>query len=147
MKKEQFIAQVQSAGKDEARLSLLFHNYLATKVKLHPTDMECLEIIIDARQITPGELSHITGLSTGAMTAALNRLERRNFIVRARSTTDRRNVFIQPVMEHAQATFALYLPFVSQANTLLESYSTEELRFIHNHYRAMAAIYEAQLKG
>lgn len=147
MKKDQLIKQVQSAGQHETRVSLLFRHHLAAKAKLHPTDMECLEIIIDTGQTTPGILSRETGLSSGAMTAALDRLEHRNFIERKRSAQDRRSVAIEPIIRNVHEVYALYMPFVADATALLEQYSEEELQFIEHHYRAMATIYETQIKG
>lgn len=146
MKKDQLIKQVQTAGQHETRVSLLFRHHLASKVHLHPTDMECLEIIINSKQTTPGSLSQETGLSTGAMTAALGRLERRSFITRAHSTSDRRKVIVEPIMENIQQIYALYMPFVVEATALLEKYSDEELQLISRHYDAMATIYETQIK-
>lgn len=146
MEKDQLIKQVQSAGQHETRVSLLFRHRLAAKVDLHPTDMECLEIINDRKQITPGELSALTGLSTGAMTAALKRLEHRDFITRTHSNEDRRKVFVTPVAENMPGVYALYMPFVADATALLSQYSADELKLIAHHYSAMAAIYEMQLK-
>lgn len=122
MKKDQLIKQVQSAGQHETRVSLLFRHHLAAKAKLHPTDMECLEMIVNAEQATPGALSQETGLSSGAMTAALDRLEKRNFIVRKRSTSDRRSVVVEPVLENVHEIYALYMPFVINATALLGQY-------------------------
>ena len=146
MKKDTLITQIQSAGRDESRLSLLFRHHVAAKANLHPTDLECREIIISRRQITPGTLSRETGLSTGATTAMLKRLERNKLIQRTHSTHDRRNVFVGPILKNIEEIFALYEPFVADATTLLDRYSVHELEIIHSHYRAMAEIYETQIK-
>lgn len=145
--KKDLIAQVQIAGQAEARLSLLFRQSLSVKAKLHPTDMECLEVIINGKEVTPGYLSRETGLTTGAMTAALDRLERNKLIERARSAEDRRNVIVRPLTRNLGAIYALYQPFVAKATEVLESYSDEELLIIERHYTAMAAIYEAQIQA
>jgi DNA-binding MarR family transcriptional regulator len=147
MKKDDLITQVQAAGQDESRLSLLFRHHLAVKAQLPSTDLECLEMIITNNRMTPGILSRETGLSTGAMTAALDRLERHNFIKRVRSTEDRRKVFVEPILQNAQEIFDLYKPFVTEATHLLRSYSIDELEIIRKHYRAMAVIYETQMKS
>ena len=100
MKKDHLIALVQVSGKDEARLSLLFRHGLADKAKLHPTDLECLDIILGDEQVTPGFLARQTGLTTGAMTAVLGRLERNKLITRKRASDDRRKVIVEPVWDN-----------------------------------------------
>ncbi len=146
MKKDHLITQVQKAGQNEARESLLFRHHLASKAKLHPTDLECLEMIIAYKQTTPGQLSQATGLSTGAMTAALGRLEKKKLITRKHSSKDRRKVIVEPILKHIQPIFGLYQPFVASASQLLEQYTPEQLETIYEHYRAMAAIYEQHTK-
>jgi len=146
MEKDQLIQQVQLAGQHESRVSLLFRHHLAAKANIPPTDMECLEIIADRKQTTPGELSRETGLSSGAMTAALNRMEKKKLITRSRSSTDRRKVVVEPIQDNVGEIYSLYKPFVTSATALLSQYSADELRIISSHYRAMAAIYEAQLQ-
>lgn len=145
MNKENLITQVQLAGQNESRLSLLFRHHLAAKAKLPPTDLECLEIIASRGQTTPGMLAQETGLSSGAMTAALKRLESKKFITRTHSKEDRRKVHVKPIAKNIQEIYALYGPFVAEATALLESYSVEELQIIYQHYCAMSAIYEAQI--
>lgn len=144
MIKDSLITHVQMAGQHEARASLLFRHFIASKADLHPTDMECLEVIVGQPQVTPGLLSKSTGLSTGATTAALTRLERKKYITRTHSTTDRRKVIIAPVAKNVAKISALYMPFVNDAAKQLEQYTQEQLETILQHYQAMAAIYEAQ---
>lgn len=146
MKKDDLIALVQTSGKDEARLSLLFRHGLAGKAKLHPTDLECLDIIMGGEQVTPGFLARQTGLTTGAMTAALGRLEKNKLITRRRASADRRKVIVAPVLKNMDEIFKLYRPFVQRATKLIEQYSIAELQVINRHYRAMAAIYEEEIR-
>jgi DNA-binding MarR family transcriptional regulator len=145
--KKDAITQIQTAGQNEARLSLLFRHHLTARANLHPTDLECLDLIIDSRSTTPGALSRSTGLSTGAMTAALDRLEARGMIQRTRSDSDRRSIIIEPLLQQAQSVLSLYSPFVTDATALLDRYSITELQLIRQHYQAMARIYETHIKS
>src|SRR5271155_3497291 len=64
---------------------------------LNATDTKCIDLILraPAGRVTAGWLSDMTGLTTGAITHILDRLDKRGFIQRLRDTQDRRKVFIQ----------------------------------------------------
>lgn len=145
MDREALLNQLRIAGKQEARLSLLFRNQLALKAGLPPTDMECIDILLEQENVTPGDLSKQTGISSGAMTAALARLEKKNMVIREHSKHDRRKVIVKPVMENIVPLFSLYESFVRKADMLLADYSDEELAVILRHYKQMSRIYESEL--
>ena len=64
---------------------------------LSATDTRCLDLILTNPEgmITAGRLADLSGLTTGAITHILDRLEKRGFIERVRDTQDRRKVFVR----------------------------------------------------
>ncbi|MDX2916932.1 helix-turn-helix domain-containing protein [Streptomyces sp. NE06-03C] len=67
----------------------------AVNQRLHPTDVSALGAILDAPSpLTPGALREHLGLTSGAVTACLDRLERAGHIRRARESADRRVVHV-----------------------------------------------------
>ena len=76
----------------------LYGGVLASKLGMHQTDLECLFIITLGDKVTPGKLAQETGLTTGAITGVVDRIERAGYIRRVRDTNDRRRVFLEPVM-------------------------------------------------
>ncbi len=75
----------------------LYSGVLASKLGLHQTDLECLFIITLGQNVTPGRLATETGLTSGAITGVVDRIERAGYIKRRRDPKDRRRVFLEPV--------------------------------------------------
>ncbi|HUA48910.1 MAG TPA: MarR family transcriptional regulator [Solirubrobacteraceae bacterium] len=109
---------------------LLIHQAIADQLGVGPTDIKCLDAARDEAQLTPGRLAEITGLSTSATTAALDRLERRGFIKRLRDEHDRRRVFVLSTGQHESETAHLYAPLAAATAEILDHYTIEQLRLI-----------------
>ena len=67
-----------------------FDSAVAEALGLNRTDMRCLDVIQREGAVTAGHLAEATGLTTGAMTVALDRLERAGYARRVRDSRDRR---------------------------------------------------------
>lgn len=147
MDKNELIGAIQKAGQQEARLSLHFRHQIALKAGSHATDMECVDFIVSHGRVTPGQLCEATGLSSGAMTAALGRLEKQNLIKRQQSRTDKRSVYVTANMKEVQKISVFYLDFVKNATELLHTYTETELRTILHHYEKMSEIYASELRS
>ncbi|MBA2518706.1 MAG: MarR family transcriptional regulator, partial [Chloroflexia bacterium] len=59
--------------------SVLFSQAIADQVGLNPTDLEALEVLLRQGPLTAGKLAEITGLTTGAITGVVDRLERKGY--------------------------------------------------------------------
>jgi len=79
--------------------SVLFSQAVADKVGLHPTDNECLDYLMLNGAATAGQLATLTGLTTGAVTAVIDRLERAGYVKREQDAKDRRKVLVVPQEE------------------------------------------------
>lgn len=79
-------------------LSVLFSHALAARVGLNPTDLEALEILLRDGPLPAGRLAEVTGLTTGAITGVVDRLERKGYVRRRPDPGDRRRVMIE--VEH-----------------------------------------------
>jgi len=80
------ISQNASDMMDEAFVALLGVNR---------TDGRCLDIVQRLGQITAGELARRSGLTTGAVTAVIDRLEHAGYLRRVRDPSDRRKVYVE----------------------------------------------------
>ncbi len=85
----------------------LYGGVLASKLGLHHTDLECLFIITLGEDVTPGQLARETGLTSGAITGVVDRIERAGYIKRVRDTNDRRRVFLVPIIERIEEIRAI----------------------------------------
>ena len=98
--------------------SVMFSQAVAEKAGLHPTDNECLDFLMLKGPLTAGQLSQLTGLTTGAVTAMIDRLERAGFVQRERDQYDRRRVIVIPDREKIDVEIA---PFVMSMGAATEA--------------------------
>lgn len=134
---------IRAVGADYADFTRSFASWLG----LHPTDAAALVEILFAEDsgtpLSPARLSDRIGLTSGATTAALNRLERAGHVVRSREHTDRRVVtlrtsndiqgpavqFFATLGRHLDALLASYSPSqLTQVNTFLDELHTTMTR-------------------
>lgn len=122
------IAEFQNAGSlvDEAA---------AEQMGINRTDQRCLGLLWDHGSMGAGQLAAAIELSPGAMTAALDRLERLGYIRRARSSTDRRSVIIEITPTARQLIADFYGPIGQEGVAQLERYSDAELSFLRDFLR------------
>lgn len=66
---------------------------MAARLGVHPNDLRCLRLLEEG-SATPGEIAAHTGLTSGSVTALVDRLEASGTVERCRSTADRRSVEI-----------------------------------------------------
>jgi DNA-binding MarR family transcriptional regulator len=107
--------------------AVLFRNAVGRKLGLNITDSECLSLLGIKGISTPTELARYTGLTTGATTAMLDRLENAGFITRRHNPQDRRGILIE-INPAAAVTTAPLVAGVQKAHKdLIGGYSPAEL--------------------
>jgi len=102
---------------------------VAEAVGLNPTDLGCLCLLLLHGPSPAGRLAELTGLTTGAVTGVIDRLERAGFAKRALDPSDRRKVIVQPdeaKVEHELLPHFAQLSRATQAG-FYRGYSEEEL--------------------
>src|SRR5205809_5469595 len=75
---------------------VMFSQVVADKVGLHSTDNECLDYLLLNGPSTAGQLAVFTGLTTGAVTAMIDRLTKAGYVQREHDQADRRRVIVIP---------------------------------------------------
>jgi DNA-binding MarR family transcriptional regulator len=104
-----------------------FDQAIADRVGMNRTDMRCVDLLDQAGGMTAGELARAAGLTTGAVTAVVDRLERAGVARRVPDPADRRRVRIEVTPRLWELTGPLMMPFIEESRTILDDYSTEEL--------------------
>ncbi len=94
------------------------------------TDARCMDIVLQRNGLSAGELARAAGLSPGAVTAALDRLERAGYARRVRDPGDRRRVLVEPTEATATLAAHVYGPLVELGSTLMEQFSDRELAVV-----------------
>lgn len=83
-------------GRELATMIVLQHARVAERMGPSGTDHKCLELVLRAdAPLTAGHVATLSGLSTGAVTGVIDRLERRGFVRRVRDPRDRRKVLVE----------------------------------------------------
>ena len=100
---------LQDASRGLSPRTVFFHQAVAKYLGLNITDHKCLDIVLGQGRATAGQLAELTGLTTGAITNVINRLEKAGFVRRAKDPNDRRIVYVEPVPERLQPLADVYL--------------------------------------
>jgi DNA-binding MarR family transcriptional regulator len=108
----------------------LFRNAMSEWVGINATDMECLRLLFLRGISTPSELARHTGLTSGATTAMLDRLEKAGFIERRPNPEDRRGTLIVPAKSGAEKAASWFESARKAQNELISSYPEKELEII-----------------
>jgi DNA-binding MarR family transcriptional regulator len=127
----ELIKQVRKLVQQYAYNSIEMHEAVARKAGFSGTDHRYLGFLIEKGQMTAGELSSLTGLTTGAITGLIDRFEKKNLVKRKFDKGDRRKVIIEPNIKNIMALFEpLYKDFRSKSEKLTASFSEKEIEII-----------------
>ncbi len=103
-----------------------FDEALAAHLGVNPTDVRCLELVIAEPGVTPGRLATLSGLTTGAVTGVVDRLEKAGYVVRRPDPADRRSVGVHPVGAQAARLLELVSPLDAALAGALDAHSAPE---------------------
>jgi DNA-binding MarR family transcriptional regulator len=117
------------AGRSLGNSSSMLLAACADRLGLHSTDWGCVLLLNEAlpAPLTAGQLAELTGLTTGAVTGVLDRLEGAGFVSRARDPGDRRRVVVHLVPESMARVGPMFEGLISDLRALHGDYSDEEL--------------------
>jgi len=93
--REHLLVSLDEAIRKVGAQAVLISDLVATRVGVNSTDLECLDLLQLAGPTTAGQVSAHSGLTTGATTAVIDRLERLGFVKRRRDEGDRRVVLVE----------------------------------------------------
>jgi len=135
---------IRSGFQQTSGQSVLLSQIIADKVGLSPSDLECLGFLEDAGPMTAGRLAELTGLTSGAVTRMIDRLEGRRYVRRRSDPDDRRKVLVDLVPGRAKEFERFYGPMARGATEYLARYSDAELALIAELLAHMTAFGRAQ---
>jgi DNA-binding MarR family transcriptional regulator len=120
-----------SGNQDDA-----FDNLAAQRLGVNETDLRCLNIVENAGGITAGKLAELAGLTTGAVTGVIDRLEHRGFARRVQDPEDRRRVRVEVTRAFYGRADKIWGPVRADWGRALARFSNEELELITQFLRA-----------
>jgi DNA-binding MarR family transcriptional regulator len=122
--------ELEEAMRRSSAHGALFGQAVAAAVGVSSSDLECLDLLHLEGRVTAGRLAEVTGLTTGAITGVVDRLEKAGYVRRERDKIDRRKVFITVVAETTAKLGRFYQPMQQAMHKLWSSYSEAELRLL-----------------
>src|ERR1700742_5133653 len=124
----------------------VFAKVVADRAGISSADMDCIDLVNLEGRMTAGRLAELTGLTTGAITGVVDRLEKAGLVRRERDDSDRRKVFIAIVPENIAKVGKFYEHMQRAVLKDWESYSDAELklllRFMTQGYQTMLGAIE-----
>jgi DNA-binding MarR family transcriptional regulator len=121
-----------------------FRNAMSEWAGLNVTDMECLRLLFQKGIASPSELARHTGLTSGATTAMLDRLEKAGLIERRPNPNDRRGTLIAPKESSAEKMASWFESARKAQNELVSGYSESELEIIADVFERFAKLWDQE---
>jgi|SRR5262245_15690419 len=118
------------AGRQMSTGTILLHQAVADRLGLHPTDHKCADLLDMNGPMTAGELADLTGLTTGAITGVIDRLEAAGLVRREADPNDRRRVIVRVVPKSLRRVGRLFEPLAAAMVELCARYTDRELATI-----------------
>jgi DNA-binding MarR family transcriptional regulator len=137
--RQALIAQLGGAMQAYQRSTQTFDDEVGRHLGLNPTDLRCLDWLVDARR-SARQLSEATGLSSAATTTLIDRLERKGFVRRVPHDTDRRQVLVEMTDEGRERLGRFYGPLVNEGSGMLAAYSKAQLQVMLDHLIAITEL-------
>ena len=124
--KQRALAAVRDYGVQLA----LFRSAMNEWAGINATDMECLRLLFANGSASPSELARHTGLTSGATTAMLDRLEQAGLIERQPNLHDRRGTVIVPAQGASDKAAGWFASARQAQDELMSNYQEHELEII-----------------
>jgi DNA-binding MarR family transcriptional regulator len=140
--KQNLEKQVIMSGREFGISMVLFRHAVGEKLGVNVTDMESLALIFFKGLATPTEIATHTGLSSGATTAMLDRLEKAGLIERKPNPQDRRGVLLVASQKRNKEVGAFFAPLREKVDKLNALYTQKELFVIADYLTKSAEIWE-----
>jgi DNA-binding MarR family transcriptional regulator len=132
MKREETIQAIIDKRREMSTETIMFHQAVADVLGLYITDHKCLDLIRHYGAMPAGRLADLTGLTTGAVTGIIDRLEKAGYVRRVNDPKDRRRTIVEPTRNKKleRKIEAIFMPLHERMRKLLSSYSDSELAFL-----------------
>src|SRR5580698_1309823 len=82
-------------GREFSTAIVMFHEAVGRLMGLSAVERKCIDVLRRLGPVTAGTIGEHTGLTTGAVTGLMDRLEKAGYVRRARDPHDRRKVVVE----------------------------------------------------
>lgn len=113
---------------------------------INRSDARCLDILEQHGRVSAGELADGSGLTSGAITAVIDRLERLCYVQRVADPGDRRRVLVELTDKAREAAIELFAPIAEGAASIAERYTDEQLQLFIDFQRVGRALQDRHIE-
>lgn len=133
--KAQLIGELVKEIREEQEDVQAFDEAAAKLLGINLTDLRVLGIVDRLGRVSPGQLAAEARLTTGTITALVDRLERAGYACRFRDEADRRRVFVVLTDLVRERMALIWGPVAEEGFELAQRYSVGELELLVQHHR------------
>jgi DNA-binding MarR family transcriptional regulator len=143
--KAELMERLMLALRRSSAAGVLHGQTIARQAGINSTDMECLDLILMGGPATAGEIGRRTGLSSGAVTGLIDRLEKLGLVERTADPNDRRKVVVKVREDRIGPIARPFEPLGKRMQALLATYSREELKLLLDFTERSGEIVQARV--
>jgi DNA-binding MarR family transcriptional regulator len=133
-------------GRELSEAVVLYHEAIARKIGISATEWKCLELLTRAGPTTAKRLAEASGLTTGAITGIVDRLEKAGYVRREDNPGDRRSVVIRPLRrpDLVKALTPIFANLGRAMGDLAGGYSEKDLALVQGFFEKTVTILRGQ---
>ncbi|HEY1179886.1 MAG TPA: MarR family transcriptional regulator [Phytomonospora sp.] len=140
------LTELEIASRHYMASYVLFNQAVADHLGMHPTDVQCLNLITaEPEAVTTGAIADMTGLTSGSATRLVDRLVKAGYVERVRDTADRRRVLVRVVPEAMAGYGAMWARLGAGWRELLEENTPAEKEVLLRHMRRTIELSRRQI--
>ncbi|MFK2891610.1 MarR family winged helix-turn-helix transcriptional regulator [Dyella flagellata] len=124
------VGRVDVLIREMAAQTVVTSQIVANHFGLHTTDLRVLDIIYMRKKVLAGELVKATGLTSGSVTALVDRLVKAGYVERRDDATDRRKVWVCSRHDAIEPIKEMFMPSQARMYELWRTFTAEELETI-----------------
>jgi DNA-binding MarR family transcriptional regulator len=144
MRKQDLALRVIRGAREYSIGAVLFHQAVGQLLGVNVTDMKCLDIMTLKGSASPTDLAEHTGLSTGATTAMIDRLENAGLVVRRPHPTDRRGTIVVLSKGAMRKLPAIFASLAGAMDALVSTYSENELKVLADFFAKVGVLWKEE---
>jgi DNA-binding MarR family transcriptional regulator len=153
-RRRKLIEELDRQNRRSGSVGSLHAKAIAERAGLNDTDFECLDVLDWSGPITAGELARRVGITSGAVTGVMDRLERGGWVRRAADPADRRRVIVEivppgpdgPNAERYADMAAAFTPLQAEIAGIVADLDDDQLETIVDYLRASSEAVERSIE-
>ncbi len=140
--RDALLKAVSDAGRASGASAVMLHMAMSERLGLGPADGKTYDLLLRRGPLTAGDIGLATGLTSGSVTALIDRLEAGGYVRRLRDEADRRKVYVHADPSRMSAFTPLMAGFIQKVDALNATYDDDALRLMAGYMQSVAALAE-----